>query len=85
MDTIALNNDLGHPICHNLRAGDWLIDYIVERLQNNVSTFELGKFLEILFEPLKKLPRYLVPCYFYFIIKKVYDQLIVFTLSLMSK
>jgi glycogen debranching enzyme len=30
---IARNNDIGHPICDNLRAGVWLLDYTVNRLQ----------------------------------------------------
>lgn len=25
-------NDLGHPLCANLREGDWLIDYVCNRL-----------------------------------------------------
>lgn len=29
---IRPNNDLGHPVCANLRQGDWLIDYVSNRL-----------------------------------------------------
>jgi hypothetical protein len=30
---IAINNDLGHPICANLREGKWMINYVTERLE----------------------------------------------------
>ena len=29
---IRANNDLGHPVCGNLRQGDWLIDFVANRL-----------------------------------------------------
>lgn len=29
---IRPNNDLGHPVCTNLRQGDWLIDFVSNRL-----------------------------------------------------
>lgn len=29
---IRPNNDLGHPVCSNLRQGDWLIDFVSNRL-----------------------------------------------------
>lgn len=29
---IRPSNDLGHPVCANLRQGDWLIDYVSNRL-----------------------------------------------------
>ena len=32
MAEIRPKNDLGHPFCDNLRQGDWLIDYVSNRL-----------------------------------------------------
>ena len=32
MSKIRTENDLGHPICQNLRDGDWLIEYITKRM-----------------------------------------------------
>lgn len=50
---IRPNNDLGHPVCANLRQGDWLIDYVSNRLttregplaQVGVSSFSRGRVL----------------------------------------
>lgn len=32
MADIRPKNDLGHPFCGNLRGGDWMIDYVSDRL-----------------------------------------------------
>lgn len=31
---IRPKNDLGHPLCANLREGDWLIDFVSNRLKH---------------------------------------------------
>lgn len=64
LSDIRMRNDLGHPVCDNLRAGDWLMDYITNRLAQERSTLKLSKWLGQLFGSVKKVPRYLVPCYF---------------------
>lgn len=85
METLSVNNDLGHPICCNLREGDWLVDYMTNRLKNYGGTFKLGGAFEEIFKPLKTIPRFLLPCYFHFIVSGIFDQLVTFTLSLMPK
>ena len=30
-------NDLGHPLCGNLRSGTWVLDYVVSRLEKYVT------------------------------------------------
>lgn len=85
METIAFNNDLGHPICQNLREGDWLMEYTANRLKNKTGTIILGeKFTETL-EQIKKIPRYLIPCYFFNVISRVHREMVNLALSLMSR
>ena len=33
LSKIRAINDLGHPLCNNLRNGNWMCDYIVNRLK----------------------------------------------------
>ncbi|XP_015914684.1 glycogen debranching enzyme [Parasteatoda tepidariorum] len=73
---IHLEDDLGHPLCDNLRQGNWLPEYIVARLIDHPSTENLGKWFQVAFDSLRKLPRYLIPCYFDTIITGAYSSLI---------
>lgn len=86
-DTVVPNNDLGHPLCTNLRNGFWIIDYICGRLKRkefeNFPIYQFGDFLERYFQPIKNLPSYLVPSYFEFSIRKIYNALLNRTWSLM--
>ena len=47
LSEIRVHNDLGHPMCCNLRDGDWMADYIVGRLKNEPKTEKLGKWIEV--------------------------------------
>uniref|UniRef100_A0A1I8PA84 Glycogen debranching enzyme n=1 Tax=Stomoxys calcitrans TaxID=35570 RepID=A0A1I8PA84_STOCA len=73
---ISPKNDLGHPLCNNLRDGDWMMDYIADRLVHHEGTKALSQWLKQAFEPLKRIPRYLVPCYFDAIVSGIYDILV---------
>ncbi|XP_078050064.1 glycogen debranching enzyme [Augochlora pura] len=81
---IRPNNDLGHPLCINLRQGNWLIDYTWQRLKEDDGTRALGEWLEEAAEPFKLIPRYLVPSYFDVIVVNVYMILLEQSYSLMS-
>nr|XP_018912835.1 PREDICTED: glycogen debranching enzyme [Bemisia tabaci] len=85
LSTIAPVNDLGHPLCANLRNGHWLMDYIASRLKNYPGTKQLGDCMEQLFAPLKDIPRFLVPSYFNLIIMQVYKDLMNQAWSQMSE
>lgn len=87
LDEVAPNNDLGHPLCANLRDGFWILEYICGRLKckefENSSLYQFGDFLERYFQPIKNLPSYLVPSYFELTLRKVYNALLNRTWSLM--
>ncbi|XP_055359802.1 glycogen debranching enzyme isoform X4 [Betta splendens] len=67
------NNDLGHPVCANLRQGDWLIDFVSNRLTSREGPLALvGQWLGAMFDYVKHIPRYLIPCYFDAILVSTY-------------
>ncbi len=39
---VRKSNDLGHPLCCNLRKGDWLLDYMVNRLKVHSGTKQVS-------------------------------------------
>lgn len=74
---IRPKNDLGHPFCDNLRAGDWMIDYVSSRLvSRSGAVAEVGKWLQAVFFYLKQIPRYLIPCYFDAVLIGTYTTLL---------
>lgn len=78
-------NDLGHPLCDNLRSGNWLLGYTAERLKLRETTKELGNVMSRIFHYLSVLPRYLIPSYFDALITLMYDHLMRSSLLRMSK
>ncbi|XP_058498944.1 glycogen debranching enzyme isoform X2 [Solea solea] len=79
------NNDLGHPLCANLRQGDWLIDFVSNRLVNREEPMaQVGQWLTAMFSYLKHIPRYLIPAYFDAIVVSIYTTALDATFKLMS-
>lgn len=74
--TIRTHNDLGHPICENLRQGLWLPNYIADRLFNRRTTADLATWLKNSFRHLENLPHYLVPKSFDKVVTPLYSLLL---------
>ncbi|VBB30985.1 unnamed protein product [Acanthocheilonema viteae] len=73
LNDIRSHNDLGHPICQNLRDGLWLCGYIYHRLRNNNPVLaEIARIIRILFLPLREVPYDLRPCYFEALFSLIY-------------
>ncbi|MCP9263699.1 Glycogen debranching enzyme [Dirofilaria immitis] len=60
LNDIRFYNDLGHPICQNLRDGLWLCDYIYHRLNKcNPLLAEIARIIQTLFLPLHDVPPFI--------------------------
>uniref|UniRef100_A0A3P9P9Q4 Glycogen debranching enzyme n=1 Tax=Poecilia reticulata TaxID=8081 RepID=A0A3P9P9Q4_POERE len=82
---IRPTNDLGHPLCANLREGDWLIDFVSNRLKHRDGPLaQVGQWLGAMFDYLRHFPRYLIPCYFDAILVSTYTTALDATFKLMS-
>ncbi|CAH0407528.1 unnamed protein product [Chilo suppressalis] len=63
LETVCANDDLSHPVCDNLRAGDWLLEYQWARLERDPKLAALARRYQQILRPVTDLPRYLVPAY----------------------
>ncbi|XP_034028557.1 glycogen debranching enzyme-like [Thalassophryne amazonica] len=85
MSEIRPKNDLGHPFCDNLRQGDWMVDYITDRLLSKTGAVrEVGRWFQAMFTYLKHVPYYLVPCYFDTIVQGAYTTALMAVFNQMS-
>ncbi|KAI9796133.1 MAG: hypothetical protein M1833_006471 [Piccolia ochrophora] len=84
-------NDLGHPLCQNLRSGQWALDYIVGRMER-LSKQKVGAgmqkpaaWLKSRFQAARVLPSFLLPRYFALIVQTAYNAAWGRGLDLMSE
>ncbi|KAJ1655342.1 bifunctional 4-alpha-glucanotransferase/amylo-alpha-1,6-glucosidase [Dispira simplex] len=77
LNHIITHNDLGHPLCANLRAGTWALEYTVNRLipYRDLLYPELDTLIQWYhqrFELIRKVPTFLRPKYFALAIYTMY-------------
>lgn len=79
LEQIVRNNDLGHPLCDNLRNGQWALDYIVGRMQRAQSEQgyprlkDATEWLRTRFDAVRKVTSFLLPRYFAIIVRTAYN------------
>ncbi|CAD8122387.1 unnamed protein product [Paramecium sonneborni] len=67
-------NNLAHPVCENLRNGNWLIDYLNDRVQYQLSLLQLSKLINTITNQIKNIPRHHIPSYFCKFIDFIYNH-----------
>uniref|UniRef100_A0A915IDV4 4-alpha-glucanotransferase n=1 Tax=Romanomermis culicivorax TaxID=13658 RepID=A0A915IDV4_ROMCU len=70
---VRLNNEMGHPLCNNVRENDWLIKYLANRLTQHQGTADLGNWFNSLYKSYAKLPHYLKPCFLEAVVSGAYS------------
>lgn len=79
LKNIIRDNNLAHPLCQNLRDGQWALDYTVgrlERISRQPEFANLAKPVEWLrerFNAIRGIPNFLLPRYFALIIRTAYS------------
>eukprot|EP00743_Colponemidia_sp_Colp-15_P009529 GILK01010423.1.p1 GENE.GILK01010423.1~~GILK01010423.1.p1 ORF type:complete len:1716 (+),score=307.25 GILK01010423.1:79-5226(+) len=84
LDAIRRTNDLGHPLCNNLREGPWMMDFVLARLEGQPSLAPLRDWMTRCFACVRSLPHYLVPTYFDAVVSKTYGTAVHKAFSLLS-
>ncbi|KAL7629481.1 bifunctional 4-alpha-glucanotransferase/amylo-alpha-1,6-glucosidase [Parahypoxylon ruwenzoriense] len=76
---IIKDNDLSHPLCQNLRDGQWALDYIVGRLERISQHPEFSglvkpaAWFKARFDAIRGIPNFLLPRYFALVIRTAYN------------
>ena len=78
VEDVIWDNKLAHPLCQNLRDGQWAMDYIVSRLIRASKKLEYSRlskpasWFQRRFDAARKIPNFLLPRYFCLIIRASY-------------
>ncbi|KAK2628285.1 hypothetical protein QTJ16_002931 [Diplocarpon rosae] len=79
LKNIIKDNDLAHPLCQHLRDGQWPLDYISGRLEriSKKSGYDRllrpAAWIKERFDPIRKLPSFLLPRYFALVLQTAYS------------
>lgn len=71
---VAPADDLGHALCDNLRAGDWLVEYTWRRLEREPRLAAVAARYREVLAPVTALPRFLVPAYYEALLLGLYRE-----------
>lgn len=91
LEPIIRDNNLAHPLCQNLRDGQWALDYIVGRLEriSASSSYErLAKpagWIKERFNAIRRIPSFLLPRYFGLVLRTAYTAACDRALELMNE
>lgn len=75
---VIRDNNLAHPLCQNLRDGQWALDYIIGRLERSANTGLYPRiekptaWLRERFDAVRKIPSFLLPRYFGLVMRAAY-------------
>lgn len=75
---VIRDNNLAHPLCQNLRDGQWALDYIIGRLERASQAGLYPRiekptaWLRERFDAVRKIPNFLLPRYFGLVMRAAY-------------
>ncbi|KAK0731020.1 glucanotransferase domain of glycogen debranching enzyme-domain-containing protein [Lasiosphaeris hirsuta] len=90
LNDVIKDNNLAHPLCQNLRDGQWALDYIVGRLERASKHDQYGRlgkpaaWLKERFDAIRIIPSFLLPRYFGLVLRTAYTAATERVISLMN-
>ncbi|KAK6068686.1 glycogen debranching enzyme [Seiridium cupressi] len=88
---VIKDNNLGHPLCQNLRDGQWALDYTLGRLERAgqethcQGLTKVAAWLKERFDAIRKIPSFLLPRYFALVVRTAYKAAWERSLQLMNE